>query len=349
MVSAQVNASARLRPQADQTSPVQLPVLIPLLLALLVSACDRDHPPVGGGYPTPPGHLIATVAGRPITDAMLQAEMSRRGAGDPGRFADPAAKQALLDTIIQGFILAERARAAGYDRDPEVLAALDQMLVARLRAADLEPRLAGVTVSDAEIAAEYQQRRADFTTPAMVRAALIRIAVPVGASAGKRAELRCKAQAILDEAKTLPPGDPGLGALAARHSDDRASRYRGGDTGWILRSDPDDRWPAEVRSGLSVLETPNEFAPLIEATDGFYIVRLTEQRPVQTQPLTDVAGPLGTGLRQRKQRELEADWLAGLRAQAPVAIDQAALEAVKPPAFGTPQDPVRPVPALPPG
>jgi parvulin-like peptidyl-prolyl isomerase len=300
---------------------------LPLAIAalLLVGGCGDDDtlaPPEARPY------SLATVAGQAITHDQFLAEIRRRGGQDPALLADAAGKRALLATMIEDRVLVERARAAGFDQDPEAVAAFERVMVGRFREQTLNPRLAEVEVSSDEIESAYRDRIADYTRPAMSRVAVIRLALPADARADIRLVTAARAAEILDKTGSISPDERGFGALAARYSDHQASRYRGGDIGWIVDGSPADRWPAELVDAVQDLASPGDTAPLVEAADGYYLVRLIERRPQQVEPLAAVAERLRADIRQQKQREIEAEWLAGLRAATPIEIDDVALRAL---------------------
>ena len=113
--------------------------------------------------------VLAVVDGAPITEDLFRLGWERR----PGASDTPAARQALLEQMIQRSALAQAARHAGLDQDPLVIEQFESLLISRLKTVQLQPRLEAVRVSDAEIQSFYQTNRdAKFTEPEGVRVAV---------------------------------------------------------------------------------------------------------------------------------------------------------------------------------
>ena len=106
------------------------------------------------------------------------------------------------------------------------------------------------------------------------------------------------------------PAPEHFGLLAQEHSDDQATRYQGGDAGFITRASSKVRWDHTVRDAVFALQRPGEISPVIRAPDGFYLLKLIERKPAQTAPLEQV--------RERIERQL----LASEQKHAREAFDQ---------------------------
>jgi parvulin-like peptidyl-prolyl isomerase len=265
----------------------------------------------------------------------LKQEMARRGGGRPGRFATAEERRALLDEMVRERLLIAAARAAGYDRDPEIVAALERLMAAKFDRDRLDEEPAAVEVSDEEIAAAYEADPERYTVPEQVRAGLIVLEVPAGASAERRAELRQQAETILAEVRDVDPAR-GFGDLARRYSADRASRYVGGVVGWLVRGDRY-RWPAEVVEAAFALATAGDAAEVATAK-GLYLVRLIERRPAALRPLADVADGIRRELLRRRYAARREAFFAGLRREIAVEVDAAALDEIGPPAEPRPPE-----------
>lgn len=263
--------------------------------------------------------VLAVVGGRPITFADL-----RRGAA-PG-VATREELRARLDALVLEESLAAVARAEGYEQREEVRRAVDRLLAARYRAERLEPRLQSVTVAEEEVAAWYAAHPAEFAVPRRVRGAVVLVAVPRKADARTRAAKRAKAEGALEAARRLPPATPGFGPVAAEVSDDRATRYAGGDTGWLEEAEAVDRWGAETARALFSLGAPGALAPLVETPEGFALVKLTEERPAAARPLDEVREAVRRRLLVERQGAVERAFAAEVARQAGAVVDEALLE-----------------------
>ncbi len=140
---------------------------------------------------------------------------------------------------------------------------------------------------------------------------------------------------------------PSFGDLARQHSEDAATRYHGGDGGWMTRGQKSHAWPQEVMTAVFALKAPGEISPVIPAPEGLYLVKLMERTEAAAAPLEQVRERIAWRLHQdrvqRGQKEFYERQKAGLR----VTVHRDLLETIKlpsPPAATTPE---APPPALP--
>lgn len=280
-----------------------------------------------------PGAVLATVGTTTITVAEFEQEMARRGGGQPGAFATPEQRQSLLDQLVLEHSLLAAAHAAGYQRDPEVVAVTERMMVARLRQDRLDPRLAQLSVSDEEVAAFYRAHHAEYAVPERVRAAIVFIEVHPNASEEKRAERQQRAEAALAEARGLDPSIRHFGPVARAYSDDRASRYQGGVIGWLVDHPSQTyRWAPEVVEAIFALGQPGEIGPLVDTDEGYYLVRLVDREAATSRPVELLADGIRRRLLRERREQLEAAFLAEIAATVAVEVDADLLGSVTPPA-----------------
>ena len=95
---------------------------------------------------------LATVGEKKITPKEFKEELSRRAS----QFTTPDQKEALLKEMIRAEILYAAALKEGYDRHPEILRSLRQLLINAYRQEHLIPKLNQITVSDKEIEKYYR-------------------------------------------------------------------------------------------------------------------------------------------------------------------------------------------------
>ncbi len=232
--------------------------------------------------------VLATVDDQTITVDDLRREIARRERTYPGRYGRPGESEALLNELVRLEILAARGRATGLDRDPEFQRTIRRAMARTYEEGVLEPKLRELAVTDQEVEAYYADHAAEFTLPRMVRAALIQIKTSPKDSADKLAEQRRRAESALQEAKILPPGTPTFGATAVKYSEDQASRYRGGETGWLTEGAKKPPWDQAVIEAVFSLPKPGDLSPVIATPGGFYLAKLIERRESGVRPLTEV-------------------------------------------------------------
>lgn len=290
------------------------------------------------------GDLLATVDGSPITVADFEAEMARRGGA--ANFATAAGREALLDELVRLEVLAARARRAGYDAEHDVRADVKHLLAGRYRQSHLEPLLREVTVGDDEIEETYREQEQRFTMPAAVRVAVIHFAWSPNSSEEHRRRAHERAAAAREEA-LRQPGDEHFGAIAVHYSDDQASRYRGGEVGWVVEGQPDSRWAAPVMEAMFAL-APGSLSEPIETDTGLVLVRVLETRPAEMQPLDEVAAAIRLEIQAAKIEQATQRFYSDAAQGLPIRVDEARLATIELPEAEV-VDTERQPPALPQG
>jgi len=288
--------------------------------------------------------LLATVDGSTITVADFEAEMARRGGA--ANFATAAGREALLDELVRLEVLAARARRAGYDAEHDVRSDVKHLLAGRYRQSHLEPLLREVTVGDDEIEETYRAQAQRFTIPAAVRAAVIHFAWSPNSSEEHRRRAHERAAAAREEA-LRQPGDEHFGALAVHYSDDQASRYRGGEVGWVVEGQPDSRLPAPVMDAMFAL-APGSLSEPIETETGLVLVRVLETRPAEMQPLDEVAEAIRLEIQAAKIDQATQRFYSDAAQDLSIRVDETRLATIELPEAEV-VDTERQPPALPQG
>jgi len=293
-----------------------------------------------------PSDVIATVAEVPITVKAFQGEMVRRRS----HIDALEQKEALLDQMVRSRTLYVAAQKEGYSQDPEILARLRQLIAGKYKQDKLDPQLEKITISDQEIEVYYTQHQTDFTTPKKVRAAIIYLALPHKASEETKTQLAQRVEAARTEALALDPETSTFGSVAVTYSDDQATRYRGGDIGWLSEGavNKNSRRPEKIIEAIFSLTEPGQVSPIITTTEGYYLAKLVEVRQSTPQPLTQVKDRIRYTLLRQKKERIEAEFYEKLKKKIPVQINKSLLPKIKSPGEGT-GDKKNSPPALPRG
>jgi parvulin-like peptidyl-prolyl isomerase len=280
-----------------------------------------------GTDPRAADDAVAWVDGEPITVADLEVELARRGAAETRRFATPDERRALLDSVIARRVLAQHARRAGYESDPELRAQLEQLLGERFERDRLRSRAQDLVVTAEAIETEYRQNLDRYTAPERVHAALIWIPVPQTATDDARQRARERAEQIWREARD-PAASGGFGALALRYSSDFESRYRGGDIGWLERGSTDPRWGSEVARAVFALAEPGDVTEVIATEAGFAIATLLRRSERRTAELFEVEAQIREQLAVQRRERVLARMRAELAAASAVERDERHLDEI---------------------
>ncbi len=277
-----------------------------------------------------PEEWLARVGAEYITPEEFVFEMERRGGRRPGQFGSVEQRRTLLNSMVVREALVDAAREASFDQRPEVRRSMDSVLVTKYQQARLEPLREDVEVTDEEIEGYYRENAEDYTVPARKRVAQIFIAAGANAPPEARERARQRAEEIREEALQLDEDVVHFGELARRHSDDQASRYRGGVIGWVSEDAARSRFGPAIHKAAERLDDIGEISPVIEGEDGFRVVRLVQLESSRERALED----LRSGIRQRllgeKLRAVEAQFLDRQMAEREIEINTEGLADIEP-------------------
>jgi parvulin-like peptidyl-prolyl isomerase len=278
-----------------------------------------------------------TIAAEDLTEAL--AKRAKALGGEAGS----TLRQQVLDELIREKVLLNRARAAAVDRDPELVRRWERMVVAKYETAQRPDVNKQQAPSTAEVGEFYRKNAADYQRPERVRVALIQVKGSAKATVEKRAELRARAEKVWALAQAPSAA---FAEIARLHSEDRATRYSGGDSGWLERGQTPPSWPKELADAVFSLETAGVIAPLVEAGGSFYILKLIERQAAGLRPLAEVRDRIVHKLKEQQRIANEERFYAEQRTGVTVEINQAALQAVPLPAPAVAKAPGAP-PSLP--
>ena len=304
------------------------------LAALLGLTACRQKPSIKADAPMPT-NAVARIGGFILTGEAFQAGLNQRSRGIPGRYESLEQKEALLDEMLRVEVIYQQALAAGYEQNPEILAAVRRLMIRKFEEDHLQARISPASISEEEIAAYYKTNSARFATPEKRQGAVIFIRVAQTASDATKAELSAKAESIHGEALKAA-SDASIrkdfGLLAQQHSDDQATRYKGGDMGWVGRDDPTSHWEAPVLEALFALQDSGEISPVITTTKGLYLVKQMEIKPATLRPLAEAKEGLQFSLAQAKEAQADSDFYAAQKGKTRIEVNRSLLGSITPPA-----------------
>lgn len=289
-----------------------------------------------------PDNVLAQVGKEVITTDDFKAELQRRQAN---RQPVPD-RQALLEEMIARVAMVQRAKATGLENSYDVRHVFEDVLIAKLKESELQPKLDAAAVSPAEIQAVYEKEIARFTQPAKAHLAMIYLAADTRTDTNHLAELAARIAEARRLALALPVENKGFGQIALNFSEDQASRYRGGDAGWFSADMLADRWPKEVVAAGLALKENGAVSDVIQTPAGFYLVKKMDGRPPAVAPLAQVSGGLQRELVTEKRLQVEKNFQQALRAAAQVRTNSQLLGTLE---YPTPAAPAVSVPPALPG
>lgn len=107
-------------------------------------------------------------------------------------------------------------------------------------------------------------------------------------------------------------------SLAKTLSTDEATRKNGGDLGWIEQGTME---PVFEEAAFSLKS--GQVGGVVEASDGYHIIKVLERREAYTPPFAEVKGEAVKMLESRKKEEKFSDWLRTVYANALVEVPSA--------------------------
>ncbi len=316
-------------------------------LAMAATACApgcKSSPPSGerGGEAAPPSstqssggpaptQVLARVGDRTLTLADFEAALDHMDQFDRLRYQAPDRRRELLGEMIDVMLLADEARARGYDQDPETQQELREILRDAMLAKAREGAPAPNDIAEGEVRAYFDAHRDEFREPERRRVS----AIVLGTAAAA-------ASALAAAAKATPAQ---WGELVRSRSTDPRANAPGvpvdlaGDLGFV--SPPGDsrgtnaRVPEEVRAAVFEAAHVGDVVPRVVAAAGaFYVVKLASKSDGHDRTLDDASRAIRVKLAQEKLQAREAALVDELRKEFPVKIDEAALAQVKVPTDG---------------
>jgi peptidyl-prolyl cis-trans isomerase D len=164
----------------------------------------------------------------------------------------------------------------------------------RMLLLDREQARMRITIPPAEVQRYYNNNLPQYQTPEQVRASHILLN-----TAGKDAAVvRKQAEAILAQVKA----GADFAALASKVSEDEGSKVNGGDLDYFTRG----RMVPEFEQAAFALET-GQVSDIVQSQFGFHIIKVTDKKPAVTRPLEDARGEIEDMLKsQRADEQLSA-------------------------------------------
>lgn len=301
-----------------------------LLGAGLMVGCNAPAPsapklPTKGSRPKT-GTPVATWEGGSITSDELALRASEKNPYERSRLSQPQARKDFVDNLARFELMAEEAERRGLGEDPEVVRARQTVMVRKLVQAEIDENPAKRQVTDEELGKYYEEHKADFVRPELVRVSAIVL------NAATPAELPAKkalGEKLVKEIATKPADPNFFAELATKNSDDLASRGVGGDLRFLSKAQLTERFSAELATAAVELKAIGEVSRLVVWPKGVALVRLAGRTPALDQSLEQVKGQLQSRIWFERRTKLYEAFVDGLKQKGHFAIDEKQLEAVK--------------------
>jgi parvulin-like peptidyl-prolyl isomerase len=150
-----------------------------------------------------------------------------------------------------------------------------------------------IDVTDEECRSFYETHRGSFLQPARLRASHLFLAAPPETAAGV---VESKRAAIGLTFTRLAHGED-FSELAAKLSEDEATKMRGGDLGYSSAL----RMPPDFFAAAAKLQL-GQTSPPVRTRLGFHIIKLTDSKPAGQMPFDEARGEVATALQNQKRQ-----------------------------------------------
>jgi peptidyl-prolyl cis-trans isomerase C len=206
---------------------------------------------------------------------------------------NPQLKEKILRQLVQGMVVSELAKKAGFDKRPEIKKQLDFFKDNFLANEFLKTEVADkITVSEDDMKSYYDTHQDEFKTPEMVRARHILIRVDKSASEEDKKKAKEKAEDIL---KRIHAGED-FAKLASDLSDDPVSKSKGGDLGFFPRG----MMVKSFEEAAFALK-PGEVSGIVESPFGYHIIKVEERKDSTIEPYDMVKNTINQKLLQDRK------------------------------------------------
>jgi hypothetical protein len=261
---------------------------------------------------------VATFSGGAITVADWRTAYQQRLPQEQAVLASPEGRLHLLRDLERYALLVQEAQRRGYEHHVVVEAAGKKAAIDTVTAHELA--IDPTTIADADVAAEYVAKGAQYHRPALRRAS--EIVVPTEEDARR----------LLQELRGATRDQ--FGKVARERSIDERTRKQSGELGWFARTGlgPDGRSVGveqELVAATWSLPKRNALTPRpLRVEKGFAILQLTGEDVAIDQTLKDASGEIREQLAARRGLQQVEELVARLRATTPVELHPERLDAI---------------------
>lgn len=239
---------------------------------------------------------VALVSGVVITQQLLMAEALKKGVS-----LSESNLNKLLNGMIDRHAAVQKIELMELDKNPEFVAKYQQLAYKTLQKEFEVHANKLLSITPKEISNFYAENHKKFIKPPQAQLAIIELASRYGSDPDL---LDNRAQSIWDELHQVDSEErrQRFAKLAEKHSTHRASRYRGGDIGYVSMV-LSEQWPEElINLGLTL--PVGEFSEL-SVNKKIYIVHVKDKRPESIASLEEATPRIKRILGAQKYTELQ--------------------------------------------
>lgn len=292
------------------------------------SAAKQDAGPAAGGdrvhglTKAQRAETLVKIGGETITVGDFAERLSEQSPYLRARYSSPERRREFLDNMVRFELLAAEAHTKGYDTSEEVERTRKQMMIQAMMKAEFEDRVQLTDITDADVQAYFEAHHDEFDKPEQIRASHIVI------------HDRATAQRVLSQVLAKRTDIAFWRESAQRYNEDVETKDRFGDLRFFSRPaerrDDEPIVPAAVaEAAFSIAQIGDIYPTLVQSPAGFHIIKLTGKRAALHRTLEEASRPIRNRLWRERREQRVTDFIAGLRRDAHVTVDESALAALR--------------------
>lgn len=272
--------------------------------------------------PEDQGKVVAKIGALEITLKEFERRLKQQAPYARARYASLERKKEFLDNLVRFEVLAAEAARKGYDRDAEVIQQMKQTMVRKLMTKEVSNLVKLSDISEDKMRAYYEEHADQYHKPEQVRAS--QLLVTDAARAKKlHAELSKKIAADRRSYRKT------FAEYARKHSEDAASKPRGGDLRFFARTTEGGDQPKEVSDAAFALAKVGDLSAPVKSAAGWHVLLLTGRKNRYDRTFDQVKRQIQNRLYRREKRERTDGFVADLKTAAKVVINEAELAKIE--------------------
>jgi peptidyl-prolyl cis-trans isomerase C len=288
------------------------------LAALSLAACHKGN---STAQEQQTGAVVATVGNEKITADEVKRRLEETSPFLRARYNTIERKKEFVETLVRNELMAQEAEKQGLQNSPAVKEQMKRAMIQELIKKQLDEKLTGADLADADLKKFYDAHLDDFQKPE--RARVFHIYLPAK-DAKERAAAKTKAAWILKdvEAREKRGEANAFQTTAMRESKDPQSAPMGGDLRFLSRDELAKQYNAQLADAAFALKNPGEESGVVETPAGIELIKL-QVKTVAVNRSFDEAKDSIRGRLARERRSHEYDeWLKKLRNDTKVTVNE---------------------------
>ena len=280
---------------------------------------------------TKSGPAVAHVGNDVITADEFKKKLDETSPFLRARYNTLDRKKEFLENLVRNELLVQEAEKRGLESAPAVREQVKRALVTELLRQQLDERLTGADIPDADLKKFYDTHQDDFVKPERARIFRLLVEAPKGDTKARAAAKKKATELNAQIADKVKKGDANaFQAAAIKESADKLSAPMGGDLRFLSKDEMTKTYSAALADAAFALKGPGDLAGPIETEQGYELIKLQAKTTALDRKFEEAKEQIrGRMARERRSKEYD-EFIKKLRDGASVTIDEAELAKVSP-------------------